>query len=196
VKEQSTIVCVTSAVQGEGKTTTVINLGYTFARDLGRRTVLVDCDFKRPSLNRYAGRDSGLGLADCLRSGMSVDDCLFGIPEIPCWIMPVGKCEDESNELLKANRLSDIFDQLRERFEYIFINAPPILPLADTNVITGYVDVLLLVVRAASTPQQYVKHALNTLMSGKPTHLIFNAAHGQYLPYYIHDYCEPVYKGA
>jgi polysaccharide chain length determinant protein (PEP-CTERM system associated) len=194
IEERSTIVCVTSAVQGEGKTTTVVNLGYTFARDLGRRTVLVDCDFKRPSLNRYAENASVPGLADCLRSGISVDDCLFGFPEVPCWIMPVGKCEDESNELLKANRLSGIFDQLRDRFEYIFINAPPILPLADMNVITGYVDVLLLVVRAASTPQHYVKHALNTLMTDKPIHLIFNAARGQNLPSYFHDYYMHSYK--
>ena len=194
VKEQSTIVCVTSAVQGEGKTTTVVNLGYTFARDLGRRTVLVDCDFKRPGLTRYAENASVPGLADCLRGGATVDDCLFGFPEVPCWVMPVGKCEDESNELLKTDRLSGIFTQLRDRFEYILINAPPILPLADMNVITGYVDVLLLIVRAASTPQHHVKHALNTLMTDKPLHLILNAASGQFLPSYIHNYYEPSYK--
>jgi polysaccharide chain length determinant protein (PEP-CTERM system associated) len=193
-KERSTIVGITSAVQGEGKTTTVVNLGYTMARDLGKRTVLVDCDFKRPALTRYAENVTGTGLADCLRTGVSVDECLYGLPEVPCWIMPVGKCEDESNELLKADRLNGIFDQLRDRFEYILINAPPILPLADMNVIASYVDVLLIIVRAASTPQGSVKRALNTIMTDKPVYLILNAARGSHLPYYIHDYCEPSYK--
>lgn len=194
VKERSTILCVTSAVQGEGKTTTVVNLGYTLARDLGRRTVLVDCDFKRPALMRYMDTVPAPGLAECLRNSSSLDECLFGFPEVPCWIMPAGKCEDESNELLKTTRLSSVFDQLRDRFEYILINAPPLLPVADMNVITGHVDLLLLVIRAASTPQDSVRRALGALRLDKPLHLILNGARGPYLPHYIHDYCQPSYE--
>lgn len=193
VKERSTIVCVTSAVQGEGKTTTVVNLGYTLARDLGKRTVLVDCDFRRPALAKYMDTVPAAGLADCFRNNASLDDCLFGLPGVPCWVMAAGKCENASNELLKTDRLHGIFDQLRDRFEYILINAPPILSVADTNVITGYVDVVLLVVRAAATPQDYVKRALYTIGTDKPLHIILNAARGPYLPQYFQEYAEPVY---
>jgi len=194
ISERSTIVCVTSAVPGEGKTTTVVNIGYTLARDLGKRTLIVDCDFRRPSFARYADDVSSPGLADCLRNGLSLDECLFGFPEVPCWVMPAGQCENESNQLLKTNRLGDIFDQLRDRFEYILINAPPILPVADVNMLSGYVDMLLLVVRAGSTQQTSVRHALGTLRQDKPLHVILNGADGPHLPYYIQDYCEPAYQ--
>ena len=194
ISERSTIVCVTSAVPGEGKTTTVVNIGYTLARDLGKRTLIVDCDFRRPSFARYAEDVSSPGLADCLRNGLSPDECLFGFPEVPCWVMPAGQCESESNQLLKTTRLGNLFDQLRDRFEYILINAPPILPVADINVITGYVDMLLLVVRAGSTQLNSVRRALGTLKQDKPLHIILNGALGPNLPYYIHDYCEPAYQ--
>ncbi len=187
-KEQSTIVVVSSALQGEGKTTTVVNLGYTLAKDLGKRTVLVDCDFKRPSLGEYLKPIPSSGLADCLRTGVSVDECLFSFPEVPCWIMPVGKCEDVSNELLKTDRLSGIFAQLRDRFEYILINAPPILPVADMNVLAAFADELLLVIRAGSTPRSSFARALTTLRMDKPIHFVLNGAGGRSLPHYIGDY--------
>lgn len=187
-KRRSTIIVVTSAVKGEGKTTTVVNLGYTLARDLGKRTVLVDCDFKCPALNRYADTDPELGLADCLMANIPLDECLSGFGEVPCWIMPVGNCEMHSNELLKTERLANFFVQLREQFDYILINAPPILPLADMNVLAQYADLLLLVVRAGSTPQQFVKRAVATLRPDPPFHVILNAVGTQSLPYYMSDY--------
>jgi capsular exopolysaccharide synthesis family protein len=186
-KERSTIVAVTSAIKGEGKTTTVVNLGYTLARDLGKRTVLIDCDFKCPALNRYAETPPERGLADCLRGDIPLDECLSGFGEVPCWIIPVGNCENQSNELLKAERLASIFAQLRTQFEYILINAPPILPLADMNVLAGHADLLLLIVRAASTPQHFVKRALDTLGADLPIHVILNAVGGQTLPYYMYS---------
>jgi polysaccharide biosynthesis transport protein len=187
-KRRSTIIAVTSAVKGEGKTTTVVNLGYTLARDLGKRTLLVDCDFKCPALNRYADTDRELGLADCLIADIPLQECLTGFGEVPCWIMPVGNCEMHSNELLKTERLADFFVQLREQFDYILINTPPILPLADMNVLSEYADFLLLVVRAGSTPQQFVKRALATLRPDLPIHVILNAVGSQSLPYYMSDY--------
>jgi Mrp family chromosome partitioning ATPase len=192
-KERSTVVAVSSALQGEGKTTTVVNLGYTLARDMSKRTVLVDCDFKRPSLGEYLKPVPLSGLADCLRNGISVDECLFSFPEVPCWIMPVGKCEDVSNELLRTDRLNGIFDQLRERFEYILINAPPILPVADMNVLANIADELLLVIRAGSTPRSSFCAALNNLRVDKPIHFVLNGAGGRSLPHYIGDYQQVPY---
>jgi polysaccharide chain length determinant protein (PEP-CTERM system associated) len=187
-KEESSVIAVTSAVKGEGKTTTVVNLGYTLARDLGKRTLLIDCDFKCPALDRYAETASPWGLADCLTSDILVEQCLTSFKEVPCWIMPVGNCELHMNELLKTERLANIFAQLRERFEYILINTPPILPLADMNVLVGHADSLLLVVRAGSTPQQFVKRAMHTLKATIPIHVILNGVGNQSLPYYMYPY--------
>jgi len=190
---KAAVVTVTSAVKGEGKTTTVINLGYTLARDMGKRTVLVDCDLKCPILHRYAITVPQYGLADFLTKDVSIEACLSEFTEVPCSIMPVGNCNLQFNELLKTDRLATVLAQLREQFEYILINAPPILPLADMNVLTGHADLLLLVVRAGSTSHQCVKYALTTLRPGTPIHVILNAVTSQSLPTYMSDYDQTSY---
>jgi succinoglycan biosynthesis transport protein ExoP len=185
---QSAVVVVSSAVKGEGKTTTVINLGYTMARDLGKRTLILDCDFKCPMLHHYAETLPKWGLADCLLGDIPLDDCLFGFEDAPCWIMPVGSSAIHSTELLKGERLTAILTQLRERFEYIIINAPPIFPLAVMNILAKHADILLLVVRANSTPKQVVQRALSSLPSSAPAHVVLNAVRNQALPSYMGSY--------
>lgn len=185
---QSAVVAVTSAIKDEGKTTTVINLGYTMARDLGKRTLILDCDFKCPMLHHYAKTVPKWGLADCLIGDIPLDDCLFGFEDAPCWIMPVGSPDVHPTELLKSERLAGILAQLRARFEYIFINTPPILPLATMNILAGHADILLLVVRADSTPRQLVQRALSSLPSSVPAHLVLNAVRHQALSSYMGIY--------
>jgi succinoglycan biosynthesis transport protein ExoP len=184
----SIIVAVTSAVKGEGKTTTTVNLGYTLARDLGKRTLLVDCDFKYPVLHQYAQTASEPGLVNLLNGDVPVEQCLSSFADIPCWIMPAGVQCTQGNDLLKTQRLATIFSDLRQRFDYIIINTPPVLPLADMNVLAGLADLLFLVVRAGSTPQEVVKKALDALGVAAPVHIILNAVEIRSLPYYIHDY--------
>jgi succinoglycan biosynthesis transport protein ExoP len=184
----STVVAVTSAVKGEGKTTTVINLGYTLARDLGKRTLLIDCDFTVPTLHRYVEAVPEWGIADYLLSDVPWEDCLAGFGDVPCWIMPVGNSHVHSNELLKTGRLQQLLAQLRERFDYILINTPPILPLATMTVLAGHVDHLVLVVRANSTPHQVVKRAMKSLRSRVPVQVILNRVGSGAMPSYMYDY--------
>lgn len=184
----SAVVAVTSAIKGEGKTTTVINLGYTMARDLGKRTLLLDCDFKCPKLHLYADAPPRFGLADCLIGEVQLDDCLAGFSDVPCSIMPVGNSSVHSSELLKSARLSGILTKLRERFEYIFINTPPILPLAAMNILAGHADMLVVVVKGNATPKQVVQRALSSLPSHAPAHVILNAVGNQVLTSYMGSY--------
>lgn len=190
MKERSTVVAVTSAVKGEGKTTTVINLGYTLARDMGKRVLLLDCDFKCPGLHQFVERNPEYGLADFLTRDIEVDSCLSGFGEVPCWIMPVGNPIVQATELLKTDRLTGLFDQLRNRFDYVFINTPPILPQATMNVLAGHADVLLLIVRANSTPHDIVRRAVSSLRNNKPFHVILNAVGSHSLPSYIYEYTQ------
>ena len=189
-KEQSTVVAVTSAVKGEGKTTTVINLGYTMARDMGKRVLLIDCDFKCPGLHQFMEHTPQWGLADYLTGDIDVDSCLSGFGEVPCWIMPVGNPIVQATELLKTGRLAGLFEQLRNRFDYIFINTPPILPQATMNVLAGHADVLLLIVRANSTPHDVVRRAVSSLRNNKAIHVILNAVGSQSLPSYVYEYAQ------
>jgi capsular exopolysaccharide synthesis family protein len=183
------VAVVTSAIKGEGKTTTVINLGYTLARDFGKRVLVVDCDFIYPELKCFLERPTQYGLIDYLRGDCKLEDAAASFAEIPCWIMPAGVSEADPTELLKkTDRLEWVFSQMRGKFDYVLLNAPPILPVATMNVLERHVDVLLLVVRANHTSQQVVKRALGSLRGSKPIQVILNAVASQSLPYYMNDY--------
>ena len=192
---QPTVAAVTSAVKGEGKTTTVVNLGYTLARDLGKRTLLLECDFGRPVLHRYLETPPKWGLADVLLSDVPFEECLYGFGDVPCWIMPIGNCKTSVSELLKTERFGHILRRCREDFDYILINTPPILPLATMNMLEQHVDLILLVVRASSTTHDVVKHALSSLRAHRPLHVILNAVETHSLPKYMYDnYYEQVVR--
>jgi capsular exopolysaccharide synthesis family protein len=182
------VAVVTSAIKGEGKTTTVINLGYTLARDFGKRVLIVDCDFIYPELKCFLERPTQYGLIDYLRGDCKLEDATEPFAEIPCWIMPAGVSEADPTELLKADRLEWVFSQMRTKFDYILLNAPPILPVATMNVLERHVDLLLLVVRANQTSQQVVRRALGSLRGSKPIQVILNAVATQSLPHYMTDY--------
>jgi capsular exopolysaccharide synthesis family protein len=183
------VAVVTSAVKGEGKTTTVINLGYTLARDFGKRVLLVDCDFVYPELRCFLEMPTQYGLIDYLREDCKLEDAMASFSEIPCWIMPAGVSDTDPTELLKkTDRLEWVFSQMREKFDYVLLNAPPILPVATMNVLERHVDLVLLVVKANQTSQQVVKRAVGSLRGSKPIQVILNAVGNQSLPYYMNDY--------
>lgn len=182
------VVAVTSAIKGEGKTTTVINLGYTLSRDFGRRVLVLDCDFVYPELTAFLESPVRYGLIDCLRSDIPLQQAMSSFTDVPCWIMPAGESVANSNDLLRAGQLNRVLSQLREEFDYILLNAPPILPVATMNVLESHSDLLLLVVRANLTSKQAVTQALGSLRADKPIHVVLNGVASNSLPSYMLDY--------
>jgi polysaccharide biosynthesis transport protein len=177
------VVVVTSAIKGEGKTTTVVNLGYTLARDFGKRVLLLDCDFVFPELSYFSETQPKYGLVDCFRSNIPTEEAMASFTEAPCWIMPAGNIGPDSTELLKTGPLERVLAQLREKFDYILVNAPPILPVATMNVLERHTDLVLLVVKANLTSQQDVKRALDSLRASNPIHVILNCVPSNALSY-------------
>lgn len=182
------VVAVTSAIKGEGKTTTVINLGYTLSRDFGRRVLVMDCDFVYPELRAFLETPVRYGLIDCLRSDIPVQQAMAAFTDVPCWIMPAGEAVTDSTDLSRAGQLSRVLAQLREEFDYILINAPPILPVATMNVLESHCDFLVLVVRANLTSKQAVTQAIGSLRADRPIHVILNGVASNSLPSYMLDY--------
>jgi polysaccharide biosynthesis transport protein len=185
---RSMVVAVTSAVKGEGKTTTVVNLGYTLARDFGKRVLLLDCDFVYPELKNFSETQTEYGLVDCFRGNVSVEEAMSSFTDVPCWIMPTGEIGPGSYELLKTGSLERVLSTLREKFDYILVNAPPILPVATMNVLERHINLVLLVVRANLTSQHDVKRALESLRASNPIHVILNCVSMQALPYHVREY--------
>lgn len=182
------VVAVTSAIKGEGKTTTVINLGYTLSRDFGRRVLVLDCDFVYPELTAFLETPVRYGLIDCLRSDIPLQQAMSSFLDVPCWIMPAGESVANSNDLLRAGQLNRVLSQLREEFDYILLNAPPILPVATMNVLESHSDLLLLVVRANLTSKQAVTQAIGSLRAHRPIHVVLNGVASNSLPSYMLEY--------
>ena len=182
------VAAVTSAIKGEGKTTTVVNLGYTLSRDFGRRVLLVDCDFVFPELKAFIETPIRYGLIDCLRNDVPLQEAMTPLADVPCWIMPAGQDVNESSELLRAGQLNRVFSQLRDEFDYILLNAPPILPVATMNVLESHSDFLLLVVRANVTAKQAVTQAIGSLRASRPIHVVLNGVAANSLPSYMLNY--------
>jgi polysaccharide chain length determinant protein (PEP-CTERM system associated) len=182
------VAAVTSAIKGEGKTTTIINLGYTLARDFGKQVLLLECDFVYPELAAFMKTSPRHGLVDCLKNDIPLTEAMCAFPDVPCWIMPAGESVSDSNELLRAGQLDRVLSRLREQFDYVLLNAPPILPVATMNVLERYSDLLLLVVRANVTSKQAVTQALGSLRASKPIHVILNGVAANALPNYMADY--------
>jgi len=179
----NTIVLATSAMKGEGKTPSVVNLGYTLARDLEKQTLLIGCDFKSPRIHEAMAMPAVPGLADYLAGDVALDDCLHRMEEVPLWVLPAGAVESHGMSLSKLPQVGTLLESLRPRFDYILLDAPPILPLADMNVLAGMADILILVVRAGVTPQEIVVKAMDMLRPAVPARILLTDASTKGMPY-------------
>lgn len=183
---KSTVVVVTSSLKGEGKTSTALNVGYALAYDLGKRTLLIDCDLKQPKLNVYAGLSPDPGLSSVLQdNGLDIHSCIRQFDESPLWILPAGTISNRPIELFKLKRLTALLNELRGQFEFIILDGPPILPLADMNVFAGMADILTLVVRSGDTPTEVVQKAVKALPKSSQTGIVLTGMQANETPYYV-----------
>ena len=188
---RSTVIEITSALMGEGKTTTVVNLGYTIARDLGKKTLLIDCDFQRPALHHYALLPARTGLIEFLDGRAPLDDCLSVVDEAPCSILAVGEVGDKRNELARIQQLKLILPMLRAQFEYLIINTPPVLSSATMGILANLADELIMVIRAGYSPRHLVQKAFTTLALPGQRQVILNCVDAQSMAHHLYGYALP-----
>lgn len=190
----STVVEITSALAGEGKTTTVVNLGYIIARDLGKKTLLIDCDFQRPALHHYARVPARAGLTELLDGQAPLNDCLSVIDASPCSILAIGTVGGECNELWRIQQLKAVLPVLREQFQYLFINAPPVLSSATVGILSSLADEIVWVIRAGYSPRHLVQKAFTMLGLTAHRQVILNWVEAQSMSHHVYGYAMP-YRG-
>ena len=192
-KSTSPVILVTSAMKNEGKTSTVANLAYTLARDLDEPTLVIDCDFKCPAMHKVMSASCEPGLAEYFHGDEPLEACLHHIEGAPLWFLPVGNIEENSVPLSKLQHLSSVISALESRFRYILLDAPPILPLADVNVLVGLAQVLLLVVRSGRTPKDIVLKAVDMIGTMDQSRIIMTDAWSEGMPYHVRQGYEVPY---
>ena len=155
---------LTSSVPSEGKSTITANLAVAFA-NMGKRTILIDTDMRKPSQHRLFNCPNRRGLSSVLRGQAHFEQLNLEIPGIPnLSLLPAGSNPANPSELLHLG-LPDLLDQLRARFDQIIFDCPPVLGFSDIASIANQADGCLLVVHAGETERQMVSGSLRQLQA-------------------------------
>jgi len=169
-------IMVTSALPGEGKTLTAINLAFAVASEFRNTVLLVDGDLRKQSIHQYLGCPGEKGLVDYLVDGSPLSELITwpGIEKIT--FISGGRAFPESSEILGSPRMKELIFDMKGRYpeRYIIIDVPPILTGADALILAPLVDLVVVVVQAGKTSIDDVKKALQFLPKEKILGLVLN----------------------
>ena len=131
---------VTSTIPEEGKSVISANLAITLARKQRQRVLLVEGDLRRPVLSHAFGLGSLPGMSELLQQEPGPVKNLYRLEEAKIWFIPAGRPPENPLELMQSGRLSEVLQQVAASFDWVIIDSPPILPLADTTVWSRLAD--------------------------------------------------------
>jgi len=167
---------VTSALAGEGKSTSAINLAVVSAMQLEARVCLVDCDLRKPKIHRSLGLQPKAGLAEVLEGETSLDEALISLEGLNLQVLGARKQPPNPAELLSGPRMRQLIRELAERFDRVVLDTPATLSLPDAKIVSALCDGLVMVVRADVTPSEDVEAALDLLDRQRVLGLVLNGA--------------------
>lgn len=182
---------IASAMPGDGKTFTSINLALSFALEKDLSVVLVDADVAKAHLSRTFGVHNELGLMDLLRDeNLDVESVILPTDMPGLSILPAGKATETATELLASARMEQIANQItvRNPNRIVMFDSPPLLITSEAMALSGVVGQIVLVVRAGVTPQSAVLDAIELLGEGKSIGLVLNQTDEQVRPGYYYQY--------
>ncbi|MBI4011595.1 MAG: CpsD/CapB family tyrosine-protein kinase [Candidatus Rokubacteria bacterium] len=171
------IVAITSPGVEEGKTTTALNLAGTLAEGQAARVLLVEADVRRSAVGRYLGLGHAgrAGLVDAiLDPALTLEDAVVPCRPFNLTVLLAGHHPAITYDLLKSARLGELLSDARRRYDYIVLDAPPLVPVPDCRLIERWVDGFLVVVAAHRTPRALLEEALNVMDPAKVVGLVFN----------------------
>lgn len=157
-------IVVTSALPEEGKTTVLCNLAIVLSQ-AGRRVVLVESDLRRPRAVDYLGLEGAVGMTSVLAGQVSLDQALQPWARSLFAVLASGPIPPNPSELLDSQQMVNLLTELRERYDTVLLDAPPLLPVTDAAVLGAASDGALLVVRYGKTTTHQVKAAMSALES-------------------------------
>jgi capsular exopolysaccharide synthesis family protein len=165
------------------------NLACTLARRKEQRTLLLEGDVRRPALSKMFGLDRIPGICEWLQDDHRQMTNIYYLEGPGFWILPAGSASGNPLELLQSRKLSIVMDQLSTLFDWIVIDSPPVLPLADTSVWSRLADGILLVARQGTTEKRQLQRGLEALDQKKLIGALLNCSQSSALSehYYYSD---------
>lgn len=155
---------VSSPLPGEGKTTTATNLALTLAQ-AGEGVLLVEADLRRPRVTNLLGLDDAVGLTSVLVGKVSLGDAFQAHRASGLTVLAAGAIPPNPAELIQSKAMSELLDELRDKFSLVIVDAPPLLPVTDAALLGARADGVLLVIRHGRTTVDQVTHAVERVQA-------------------------------
>ncbi|EMI53445.1 polysaccharide biosynthesis tyrosine autokinase [Rhodopirellula sallentina] len=162
-REQS-VIQVTSACPGDGKSTVAGNLGVSIAQS-GKRVLLIDADLRKPRQHLFFGSEIGIGLSNMIVDGAEPTDAIRATPVHNLWLLSAGQKTPDPAELLTSTRFAELMAQFREDYDYVIVDSGPLLAVSDPRIVMAHTDGLLLSVRLDKTTRKQAETAREILLS-------------------------------
>lgn len=171
-------VLITSAVPHEGKSITALNLAISLAQEYDHTVLLIDADFRRPSIHRYLGIDQGKGFSDCLLGEAQIGEVIIptGIGRLS--VITAGREVSNPVELFASQKTEALIAEMKHRYQdrYLIFDSPPVLPFAESRTLAHLVDGVLFVVKEQLASQKNVREAIDALKGCGLLGMVYNDA--------------------
>lgn len=179
---------ITSTIPQEGKSTVAANLACALAQRTQQKTLLLDGDLRRPSVAKLFGLGKISGVAEWLQGESGPMTSIYHLDEPGLWVLPAGSTPRNPLELMQAGRLSALMEQLTTWFDWIVIDSPPVLPLADTSIWMRQADAILLVARQGATQKDQLKRGVEAIDQKKLLGAVLNSSENAAQSNYYYQY--------
>ena len=167
------VLTISSPDQQDGKSLVSANLALTMAMEPGRRTVIVDCDLRNPTLDRYLGVSTSPNLLQHLSNGNLSPYCYMRrVGNL--FFMTSGGVAENPIDLLSLQKMSDLVKRLKADFDTVIFDAPPYSPIADARIVSGFSDGVIMVIRRGKTSNRSIENAFKLLDQSKLLGVVFN----------------------
>jgi len=187
---------ISSSIPGEGKTLVTANLAMAYA-ELGHRVVIVDADIRKPKQPTVFGVERKPGFTDYFMDLVPYDKIIRHLPVRDLDLIPSGTVPPNPGEVLNSQKMADLIERLEKEYDYVLVDAPPVLSISDAKALSRIIENMLLVFRFARTEKHYVREAVANLLNIKTSIIgfVFNGIEvgngkGYYKYYYYSEYRE------
>lgn len=167
---------ITSSVVDEGKSVVAVNLGLTLARRPDTRVLLIEADLRRPTAGALLSSSQLRGISEWSDGKLPLEDSLYQVRDMPLWFLAAGQPMKEPLPLLESDRFAKMLDAVSANFDWVLLDATPMLPMADSTSLARLCDGVLVVVREGVTRKRILNKAIASIEKSKLVGMVFNQA--------------------